>query len=231
MPSTPSDATIARRLSYSSRQAGQPSRWARSPGISASASRPARSSSTKRSSSSKHSSHPTSGAAGPRSRPYHLIDLGTLGHRSPSREVLSQLATRVVQRLVEGAAGGRQAIGEDVDRNAVQRERDEHATLVRRQHVGDRNLQRREQLAVVPPARPARGRRSRTAFQLSGSSGTSRPCQARLRSFTAASSSANLYAHVVKRLAPRKSSSRASTLTSASFAASWAISSSSPPRR
>src|SRR4051794_21201854 len=37
----------------------------------------------------------------------------------------------------------------------------------------------------------------------SSSSGTSRPTQARRRAFTAASSSANLYAHVVKRLCPR----------------------------
>lgn len=42
-------------------------------------------------------------------------------------------------------------------------------------------------------------------------------CQARLRTFTAASSGANLYAHVAKRLAPRTSSRRARTLTSASW--------------
>src|SRR4029079_12247272 len=50
------------------------------------------------------------------------------------------------------------------------------------------------------------------------------------RSFTAASSSANLYAQVVKRLWPRKSPSRRSTETHASFAASSAISASSAPR-
>ena len=65
----------------------------------------------------------------------------------------------------------------------------------------------------------------------SGSSGSSRPCHARFRSFTAASSSANLYAQVVKRLAPRKSPSRRSTLTNASSAAWFAMSSKSSPRR
>ena len=75
------------------------------------------------------------------------------------------------------------------------------------------------------------GRSLAKRHQVSGSSGISRPCQARRRSFTAASRSANLYTQVVKRLAPRKSSSRARTETSASSAASSAMSSSSFPRR
>src|SRR5204863_9321584 len=64
-----------------------------------------------------------------------------------------------------------------------------------------------------------------------GSSGISRPCHARRRTFTAASSRANLYAQVVKRLWPRKRSSFASTATSASLALCSATSSRSPPRR
>src|SRR4051812_8539116 len=63
--------------------------------------------------------------------------------------------------------------------------------------------------------------------QCSGSSVISRSRQARRRTFTAASSSANLYAHVRKLLSPRKSSSRRRTESAASSAASWASSSSS----
>ncbi len=48
------------------------------------------------------------------------------------RQIRAQLAAGVVQRLVEGAARGVQALGEDVDRHAVQRERHEHRALVRR---------------------------------------------------------------------------------------------------
>ena len=60
----------------------------------------------------------------------------------------------------------------------------------------------------VPPPFPDADSRAWLAalenrLQLSGSSGTSRPCHARRRSFTAVSSSANLYAQVVKRLSPR----------------------------
>jgi hypothetical protein len=45
-----------------------------------------------------------------------------------------------VQRLVEGAAVGVQALGKDVDRDPVQGERDEYAALVRRKQLGDRAL-------------------------------------------------------------------------------------------
>ena len=55
----------------------------------------------------------------------------------------------------------------------------------------------------------------------------SRPCHARRRAFTPASSSANLYAQVVKRLAPRKLSSLARIAISASSAACTARSSTS----
>src|SRR5436190_14874668 len=63
--------------------------------------------------------------------------------------------------------------------------------------------------------------------QCSGSRVTSRSRQARRRTFTAASSSANLYAHVRKLLSPRKSSNRRRTESAASSAESWASSSSS----
>ena len=64
----------------------------------------------------------------------------------------------------------------------------------------------REQLAAARPSRRAPARRGEARPTPPASSGTSRPCHARRRSFTAASSSANLYAQVVKRLRPRKSS-------------------------
>src|ERR687896_68106 len=61
----------------------------------------------------------------------------------------TQLAPRVVQGLVEGAAGRLQPLSEDVDRYAVQRERDQHPPLVGRQYLSDRALQRREELALL----------------------------------------------------------------------------------
>ena len=39
--------------------------------------------------------------------------------------------------------------GENVDRNAVQGERDQHTPLVRRQHLADRALQGRQKLALL----------------------------------------------------------------------------------
>src|SRR5215218_7697423 len=61
----------------------------------------------------------------------------------------AQLAARVVQGLVERAAGRAQALGEHVDRDSVQREGDEHTPLVRRQYLADRLLQRVEELALL----------------------------------------------------------------------------------
>ena len=69
---------------------------------------------------------------------------------------------------------------------------------------------------------PAPGASSRT---------TSRPCQARRRAFTPASSRTNLYAQVVNRLAPRNVWSFARTIARASSAACVARSSSSPCER
>ena len=61
----------------------------------------------------------------------------------------AQLPPGVVQGLVERAAVCAQAFGEDVDRDAVEGQRDENAPLVRRQNFGDRALQRLEQLALL----------------------------------------------------------------------------------
>ena len=53
-----------------------------------------------------------------------------------------------MQRLVERAAGRVQPLGEDVDRDAVQRDRDEHLALVGAERVADRVAQRTQQLAL-----------------------------------------------------------------------------------
>ena len=86
----------------------------------------------------------------------------------------------------------------------------EHLALMRAEVALDRVPQVGEQLRrleVLLRRRAAAG----ISSQRSGSSWTSRPCHARRRTFTPASSSANLYAHVVKRLSPRKSGSWRST--------------------
>ena len=105
--------------------------------------------------------------------------------------MFAELSPCVVQSLVESAAVSVQPLGQDVDRDAVQGERDEHTSLVRRQHLCDRALQSLEQLALLGLGVGLEAR-TRKRPQPSGSSGTSRPCQARFRSFTAASRSANL---------------------------------------
>jgi len=63
-----------------------------------------------------------------------------------------QLLPGVVQHLVERAAVRVQALGEDVDRHAVDREGDENTALVRSQHVLDRRLQRLQELALLEAA-------------------------------------------------------------------------------
>ena len=118
------------------------------------------------------------------------------------RQVGPELAPGVVQRLVERAACRAEALGEDVDRDALEREGDEHGALMGGQGGRDRLRTAREQLGVSASA-PGPRRAPRRAPSRRRSSATSRPCQARRRAFTAASRSANLYAHVVKRLWPR----------------------------
>ncbi len=117
-------------------------------------------------------------------------------------ESCAEPAAGVVQRLVERAAGGGEALGKHVDRDLVERKGGEDLALVRGQLGLDRPLDGAQELvdldglcAVLRP--------SATAAQRSASNGSSRPCQARRRSLTAASRTANLYAQVLKRLAPR----------------------------
>jgi hypothetical protein len=106
------------------------------------------------------------------------------------RQVGAQVSACVVQCLIERTAIGVEPVGEHVDRDAVDGESDKDAPLVRCQR-GDSVLKGGEQLRLFGGfggAEPALEKRS----QLSCSTGISRPCQARLRSFTAASRSANL---------------------------------------
>ena len=55
---------------------------------------------------------------------------GLLDGDSSISERVAQLAARVVQRLVERPARGVQALGEDVDRNAIDRQRNQDAALM-----------------------------------------------------------------------------------------------------
>ena len=100
----------------------------------------------------------TSGPAGPSSRPSACLRSGlsitcllqpSVERRARVGEPPPQLAARVVQRLVERAARRREPLGEHVDRDAVERERDEHAALMRRQALLDRLLQGLQELALL----------------------------------------------------------------------------------
>src|SRR4051794_14707669 len=61
----------------------------------------------------------------------------------------AQLPARVVQRLVQRIAVRVQAVREHVDRYAVQRERRQHATLVRREDLLDGALERVEHVPLL----------------------------------------------------------------------------------
>src|SRR3954454_7247349 len=113
------------------------------PGSRASASSPPSSSSTYSSSSSKHSSQLTSGPEGPKSLAISSVCRGSVVMSGSGGSGLEgntrigqgrpELASSIVKRLVERAAGGVQPLGEHVDRNAAERERAENLALVRRQ--------------------------------------------------------------------------------------------------
>ena len=105
--------------------------------------------------------------------------------------MLAQLPPRVVQGLVERSACRLEPFGKHVDRHAVQRQRDEDAALMVGQHLVDRLLQGRQQLTLLGRSVGLQAALENRP-QLSGSSGTSRPCHARFRNLTAASSSPNL---------------------------------------
>ena len=176
---------------------------------------------------SKQASQPTSGSAGPstraKPRPSRRDPPSALLHEPSTATPQSSRCRRslrrgVMQRLVERGCdwspGGRRA--RRSARRSAQGRRgrfaDAASDLVDR--VVDASISRALLELGLRPDVGARERRPRLGLERS-----SRPCQARFLSFTAASSSANLYAHVVKRLAPRKSPSRRRTLTSASSAA------------
>ena len=109
----------------------------------------------------------------------------------PFRQARAELAASVVEGLVERAAGRVEALGEHVDRDPVEGQGDEDLALVRGELVLDC-------LGEVPISSPVSASwsgvepRSAIAPQCSASIGTSRPCQARRRTLTAASSRANL---------------------------------------
>ena len=68
-----------------------------------------------------------------------------------------ELRPCVVKRLIEGAAGGVEPLGEHVDRHLVQRERHEHVALVRREVLPDGALELAQKIGVLG------GRAGRTA--------------------------------------------------------------------
>ena len=152
------------------------------PGTRASASSPASSSSTYSSSRSKHSSQLTSGPRGPSS---------SIDHRSPPRasRSLRRASCKVLYSAprVEPSRSASTSIGTPLSASATNTSRWCGRQLGARRRAGSR--------AAAPAARAARGPTARgrgSRGQRSSSIGTSRPCQARRRAFTPASSSANL---------------------------------------
>ena len=70
-----------------------------------------------------------------------------------------------MQGLVERAARGAEALGEHVDRHLVQRERDEHGALVRRELLAHRALQRPQELGALAALLEAAVKLRRRAWQ------------------------------------------------------------------
>src|SRR4051812_46540898 len=117
------------------------------PGTAASASCPSTAASTYRSSISKHWSHVSSGPAGPRIRAIRSDIFRSWDIESELLEMHAQLPAGVVERLVEGAAGRVQPLGEDVDRHAIESRGHEHGALVLGELLVDRLAQRLDQRA------------------------------------------------------------------------------------
>ena len=116
----------------------------------------------------------------------------------------AKLDPGIVQRFVQAPARRPEALGQHVDRDLVEGQCDEHVSLMRGQLGPDGGGQHAEDLVrLLVSVACTDGRVCSRAGQACGSSVISRPCQARRRSLTPASSRANLYAQVVKRLAPR----------------------------
>ena len=138
------------------------------------------------SSSAKHSSQPTSRSFGPSSRPRACVrargrpvislPLQSVSTERPLSSRWRRSFPRASWSVLYKAPRGAEAVGEDVDRHAVQREGDEYLPLVRRQDLADRPLRRvgRARPARRPPAGRERGSRRASS---SGSSGTSRPAR------------------------------------------------------
>ena len=94
----------------------------------------------------------------------------TIGGDAAPGQVRAELAPRVVQGLVEGAARRAEPLGEHVDRHAVQRERDEHLPLMRGQHLVDGHPNGAKNLSLlrVLVRRVLLARETRPAFGLQG---------------------------------------------------------------
>ena len=69
--------------------------------------------------------------------------LGAVNGKPDAARWSAELAARIVQSLVERPSAAPEALGEHVDRNAVQRQGYEHLPLVRRQRRGDPVPERR----------------------------------------------------------------------------------------
>ncbi len=142
---------------------------------------------------SKHSSQPISGPAGPSSRASAIVR-SALGHGrpplSPSRGEPAPpgpAELRAARRA--GSCRARRGSCRAARRarrsaRSFERERDEHPALVRRQRLVDRVPQRHRAAPPAPAPRPGRVPLSAMHGPALGSRGTSRPCQARRRSFT-----------------------------------------------
>ena len=91
-------------------------------------------------------------------------------------QMSAQLPSRVVQGLVEGAAGRLQPVGEHVDRHAVDGQCKKDTALVLRQLLADRPLQRLQELALLGLGFGWE-RGAREEPQVSGSSGSPAPAR------------------------------------------------------
>ena len=114
-----------------------------------------------------------------------------------------ELAAGVVHRLVDGAAGAPEALGDDVDRHLLEDDRGEDGALPRGEVLRDGALDRGPQLVALRLGLGLAGRGSASRPHRAASSVTGRPRQLSRRRAAETSRIANLNAQVVKRLAPR----------------------------
>src|SRR3954447_21420640 len=64
-------------------------------------------------------------------------------------EMRAELPPRIVESLVQSAARRAQPVGQDVDRDAVERDRDQHAALMRRELAADGVTDGANELALL----------------------------------------------------------------------------------